>query len=125
MPHQIYLEMETCCNCGIPFGITSDRMKVLRERGGDFYCTNGHSQRYTETDNMRLKKQLRNVNQQLEWSETNLQSEKDSHRATRGVVTKIKKRTGNGECPCCNRSFQNLRRHMGTKHPDFKEEKSA
>jgi hypothetical protein len=22
-------------------------------------------------------------------------------------------------CPCCNRSFQNLRRHMATKHPEF------
>lgn len=22
-------------------------------------------------------------------------------------------------CPCCNRTFQNLQRHMTSKHPDY------
>lgn len=28
------------------------------------------------------------------------------------------KRIHNGVCPCCNRSFVNLQRHMKTKHPE-------
>ena len=32
---------------------------------------------------------------------------------------KFIERTGNGVCPCCKRSFTNLRRHMNTKHPNF------
>jgi len=36
----------------------------------------------------------------------------------KGVVAKIKKRVGRGVCPCCNRHFTNLQRHMETKHPD-------
>jgi hypothetical protein len=27
----------------------------------------------------------------------------------------------NGVCPCCNRTFQNLARHMAGKHPDYEE----
>lgn len=40
--------------------------------------------------------------------------------AARGQVTRIKNRVGNGVCPCCNRSFGNLHRHMQTKHPGWK-----
>ena len=29
------------------------------------------------------------------------------------------KRVHNGVCPCCNRSFQNLQKHMKTKHPEI------
>jgi hypothetical protein len=31
---------------------------------------------------------------------------------------RIEKRIHAGVCPCCNRTFQNLARHMNTKHPD-------
>lgn len=34
----------------------------------------------------------------------------------------IKKRVGNGVCPCCNRTFENLSRHMSCKHPEYKTE---
>ena len=30
----------------------------------------------------------------------------------------------NGVCPCCNRSFENLRNHMHTQHPDYGQEKT-
>lgn len=36
----------------------------------------------------------------------------------KGVVSKIKKRIGRGVCPCCNRTFADLQRHMQTKHPE-------
>lgn len=52
-----------------------------------------------------------------------LASERDqaaaSARAYKGVATKARKRSGAGLCPCCNRSFSQLRRHMEAKHPDF------
>ncbi len=40
--------------------------------------------------------------------------------AARGQVTKIRNRVGNGVCPACSRTFQNLARHMACKHPEFK-----
>lgn len=43
-------------------------------------------------------------------------------RAEKGAKTRIKNRVANGVCPCCTRTFQNLHRHMETKHPEFKKE---
>lgn len=37
----------------------------------------------------------------------------------RGQLTKLKRRVSNGVCPCCNRSFADLHRHMTEKHPDY------
>ncbi|WP_159103999.1 hypothetical protein [Rhodopseudomonas sp. B29] len=39
--------------------------------------------------------------------------------AARGQVTKIKNRVGHGVCPCCNRTFANLARHMAGEHPGY------
>lgn len=38
----------------------------------------------------------------------------------KGALRKVKIRVGRGVCPCCNRSFENLRRHMESKHPEVK-----
>lgn len=40
-------------------------------------------------------------------------------RAQKGQNTRLKKRIAAGVCPCCNRSFANLREHMAGQHPDF------
>lgn len=42
--------------------------------------------------------------------------------ASKGQLTKIKNRVGNGVCPCCNRYFANLHRHMTTQHPGWSPE---
>lgn len=42
--------------------------------------------------------------------------------AIKGVATRIKRRVSAGVCPCCNRTFQCLARHMATKHPDYQQE---
>lgn len=34
---------------------------------------------------------------------------------------RLRRRTAAGVCPCCNRSFVQLARHMKTKHPDHVE----
>lgn len=39
--------------------------------------------------------------------------------AARGQVTRLKNRAAAGVCPCCNRTFHQLVRHMAAKHPDF------
>jgi hypothetical protein len=31
----------------------------------------------------------------------------------------MRKRIQSGVCPCCNRTFENLGRHMKSKHPAF------
>ncbi|MFB3077027.1 MAG: hypothetical protein ACE1Y4_03380 [Lysobacterales bacterium] len=42
-----------------------------------------------------------------------------SRRAHKAAATRIKNRVARGVCPCCNRSFTNLHRHMESKHPNY------
>jgi hypothetical protein len=47
-----------------------------------------------------------------------------SRNAYKGQVTRLKNRAAAGVCPCCNRHFTALERHMKTKHPEFTSEVS-
>lgn len=42
-----------------------------------------------------------------------------SLRAQKAATTRARKRSAAAVCPCCKRSFVQLRRHMAAKHPDF------
>ena len=46
-----------------------------------------------------------------------------SRNGMKGVLVREQKklaRVRNGTCPCCQRHFKNLRRHMDNKHPQYK-----
>lgn len=47
------------------------------------------------------------------------QLERDQRQAAENERDRLKLRSKNGCCPCCKRNFQNLQRHMRTKHPEF------
>jgi hypothetical protein len=120
----------TCwsAGCGIHFAVPLEFDKRNFERGNCFYCPNGHKLYYGEGEADRLRKELAQEKKFKEWAQQDAKiARKNRERAerqlsaTKGVVTKIKKRVGNGVCPCCKRSFTNLRRHMHTKHPDYKD----
>lgn len=117
---------EECYKCGIPFAVTSKKYNELRNNGAEFFCPNGHGQHYTETEVIRLKKQVENEKRQREWAEQHARNNyekferaENQKKAYKGVITKIKNRVGHGVCPCCKRTFSALARHMKTKHPDF------
>ena len=115
--------IDVCATCGIEFGMTRYFDKQRRQDEQTFYCPNGHSLVYSgglESENKRLRQQLEREEQKCRFLHSTNQAVEGSLRATRGVVTKQRKkltRVTNGVCPCCNRTFQNLQRHMQTKHP--------
>lgn len=93
-----------------------------------FYCPYGHSLHYSEgeseTDRLRrerdqLKQRLAQKDDEIAYQRGAKEAAERSASAMRGQVTKIKNRVGNGVCPCCTRSFTNLKRHIATKHPDY------
>lgn len=112
--------MGPCYICGVhtaaPASFVENRIRDHKP----WYCVNGHSQVYLgETEEQKLRRRL-------EWAESRAKTNREwaereerRARAFRGQVTKIKNRVGNGVCPCCNRTFQNLMRHMQTKHPGY------
>lgn len=121
----VVMRTESCCSCGVPFAIPTYLQDQLRESHKTFYCPNGHPQSYigkTEAD--KLRDQLRNVENDRDWWKGRDAEKERRLTAAKGQMTKLRKRVENGVCPCCNRHFVNVERHMKSKHPDVAE-KSA
>lgn len=118
------------CWCGTPFAAPSALVKRCRESDQyKLYCPSGHVNVWRETEVKRLRKKSdADAKSILYWQEraraeeAATVAEKRRHAATKGVLTKTRKRVGNGICPCCRREFQNLKRHMKSKHPEYKDD---
>ena len=109
-----------CPNCGMEFGVPPRYDERRRDDHKSFYCPSWHSMNYEqESDKERLKRQLDRAKDDAARARASFDQAAASLRATKGVVTKMKKRAAAGVCPCCTRTFQDLARHMKSKHPDF------
>lgn len=118
IPQTVNLEVETCCECSIVFAMPDYLVRRRQSEGGSFYCPNGHQQHYAETEVRRLKNKL--AEQTITASrmvERARLAEEAEQKATM-ELKRINKRVHAGVCPCCNRTFQQLARHMKNKHPE-------
>ena len=125
----VQIVAERCITCGVVFGVEAGYQQRRKDDHRDYACPNGHWQHYTgETEAEKLRKQLKATEERLDLVR-NLkagEARRADHAerrlaATKGVVTKLKKRAAAGVCPCCTRHFTNLERHMASKHPEFAE----
>lgn len=113
------------CTCGIMFAIPESlNDSALEYRGQDGWqisCPLGHTWHYTgETKAQKLARQLRDERQRSGYLAADRDQVVASLRATKGVVTKMKKRAQAGVCPAgCHRHFADLARHIASQHPDF------
>lgn len=117
-------QSETCCSCGVPFAMEQSYWQERKNKGGRFFCPNGHGQVYRETAIMRaeaaakraqeLLEQERRRTEQLRLDVAHMDKRRQAEMASK---TRIKNRVARGVCFCCNRTFENLARHMATKHP--------
>jgi hypothetical protein len=115
-----------CCDCATPIALTVDQERRLRESGATFYCALGHAQswRETELDRLRAKlaEQTRIATIQAERAAAAERAEQtavDQMKAAAREAKRLERRAKAGVCPCCQRSFVALRRHMAAKHPGF------
>lgn len=120
------LVVQTCCTCGMTFGVDRPFDKARRCDHAWFYCPAGDPQRYPH------KSDIEEVQEQLEREKRRtgqLTSDRDQARAEadhqaarangyKGALVKTKKRIGKGVCPNCNRHFADVERHMASKHPE-------
>lgn len=119
----------TCGKCGGVYALT-ERYRVNQyENGGSWtcpYCQTWWG--YTNnSENANLKQQVAQLQSAIEHKEalvSTLRKEKAgierSRSAVRAAHTRTCNRVKNGVCPCCNRTFQNLMRHMHMEHPEYK-----
>ena len=112
-----------CPECGVIFGITTEMEARRRSDGATFYCPNGHSMSFGASEAARLKDELKRKQSSLDWYSNANQRERaareaaeNSLRTTKGHLTRAKNRARAGLCQDCNRTFQNVARHMQTKH---------
>jgi viroplasmin and RNaseH domain-containing protein len=119
-----------CWVCGITFAMTRSWTDQLKEDKETFFCPKGCRLAFGES---KKDKEIRELKETIDrknrsimakdesmrhaWEETAI--EKRRHSATKGQLTKTKKRAAKGVCPCCNRQFVNMQRHMENKHPDY------
>ena len=116
---QVTLVKLDCPACGVAFAIPELLRQNRIDRGGNFWCPNGHNLDYGESTVVKLRKQLDSATAREIHERDQRKAAERSAAAARGQVTKLKNRAAAGICPCCKRHFVNLERHMGTKHPDF------
>jgi hypothetical protein len=108
----IRLDITSCVTCGTAFGIEATLHDKLRETGRRFYCPNGHDMVYAKTRVQELEEDLA---REKRWhNET-----EHRRQLTKGALTRLSNRIAFGVCPCCHRHFDDVQRHMATKHPDF------
>jgi ssDNA-binding Zn-finger/Zn-ribbon topoisomerase 1 len=117
----------TCPQCGCLFAFPEHMQEELRKTHADFYCPSGHKQGWygpnaIERERDKAQKEAERLRRWLADEEQRLASERKAHSATKGKLTKTRKRIAGGVCPCCHRSFTNLGRHMTSKHPDYAEQ---
>lgn len=123
----VILTKINCGECGGTYALNERYRAQCAEKGKSWhcpYCQVGWG--YSEGENAKLKKELeaekRRVafaNDQARMERERRESAEARERAQKANVTKIKKRIKNGACPCCNRTFIDLQRHMATKHADY------
>ena len=116
------LVVETCCNCGVHFGLPQDMQKRRREDRKTFYCPAGHAQHYTgATEVESLRRQLKYVRESEEFYREQAATERRRASAQKGQVTRIRNMIAKGVCPVagCRRNFTNVREHMAAEHPEF------
>ena len=116
----------TTCFCGIHMAMPTNLLRNARDYGADVYCPIGHKFGWNETKADRLAKQLAQTESRLADERQRRQAEQDLRldterrlTAQKAATTKAKKRHAAAVCPCCKRSFVQLRRHMAAKHPDY------
>jgi hypothetical protein len=116
------------CTCGINFAVPASlHQQALDHRGPGgkhIYCPLGHAFHYTgKTDDQRradrLAAELETQRGHAASLTALLDQEKAGHAATKGQLTKTRKRVAAGVCPVCHRGFVQLQRHMSGQHPGF------
>jgi hypothetical protein len=120
--------MASCWSCKVKHSIPISLYKSAIESQGEISikCPYGHAwvyktQRQVQEDEI-IRQERDRLKQRIAEKDDDIARLEREKSAAKGQVTKIKNRIAGGVCPCCNRYFLGLERHMSTKHKDYKKE---
>lgn len=122
------LVVEQCSDCQVLFAIPEDLFdRAQKWPDVWFWCPNGHTQHYGgKSEAQKLREQLKREQNhaaarlaEADRARAEAEHQRRVAQGHKGYAAKLKKRAAGGACPCCNRTFQDLGRHMKSKHPEF------
>ena len=125
MSGESLINIGPCCTCKTDFTLPKNLYDTAKKSEKIvFYCPYGHPQHFTqgESEVVKMRRRAERAEQGIACRNDTINSLERSVAAQKGNVTKLKKRASAGVCPCCNRSFQNLHKHMQKQHPGFAKE---
>ena len=104
------------CWCGIRHAIPANLSKQARDYGHKVYCPAGHGWVIQKTNLQKVKDEAAWLSSRLDQEIAERKQTAASLRAQKAATTKLRKRIEAGVCPHCTRTFQNLQRHIESKH---------
>lgn len=122
------LSIVHCGKCGGSYAIAERFRERCREDGTGWHCPYCRTSwgYFGQTLAQKLEKQLAASNARLDQERAESAHQRKLRRSAersaaivKGLHRKTKERIKAGVCPCCNRTFQNLARHMAGQHPDY------
>lgn len=129
-----------CCACGILYAIPDSLDDWLRKYNraaypngyGSTCCPAGHKWHYpgrnteqiAKRDAERARDAAARARAERDQAEASARAQKAAATRARNERDRERRRTAAGVCPCCNRSFKQLARHVCSQHPDYPETKA-
>lgn len=121
------------CECGGVYAISATLVAQAKALGGFKktwkcpYCDTTRGYGSGTVDNLKeqiatLERRNQIIRESRDWHEKEAEHFRKSRDGMKGALTKVKNRISKGVCPCCNRTFADLQRHMTTKHPKYASE---
>lgn len=119
LPVTVRFEEFECWVCGVPFALSAQFASAMRRDGTGFKCPRGCGLRFGEGELVVARRQLADAQRELDAERQRAYTNHVAREKAERELKRVKKRVSGGACPCCQRSFTNLGRHMATKHPEF------
>ncbi len=121
-----------CNPCGLQFAIPASLYTSWDAKDRAIFCPGCGSNLYPsgKSEAEKLKEKLVAVEaraaENARWAEQRIAAERTAARGSaiaagcaKAKLERAMKRLGAGVCPCCNRTFSQLSRHMKSKHPEL------
>lgn len=111
-----------CASCAVWHTVPEVVWDCQRAEGGFHSCPNGHQRGWSKGTDEIERENIRRERDRLKQDAGRLNDELAAQRKraedAERVNRKLKTRAAAGVCPCCNRTFLNMQRHMRSKHPN-------
>lgn len=115
----VELEQHVCGQCGGTYAIAERVAQQKRDNSGYWHCPYCQcSWGYGKGKLQKTQEELESERQRHATTLARLNETSAELDKTKKAAARVRSRIQKGVCPCCNRSFTDLRKHMASKHPE-------